>query len=173
LLYRALRKGREDSKDEPGAADFYYGEMEMRRHDRTAPWPERLVLWLYWLVAGYGLRASRALGWLLCVLVVATVLLAAVGFAPPPSTNPLSTTIIGIAPQQHIGFEATPPTMTAARPFPDRLGTAALVALEGAVFRTSDQALTFKGRLIHTTVRFVGPVLLGLALLSIRGRVKR
>ena len=32
-LYRALRKGREDAKDEPGAADFYYGEMEMRRHD--------------------------------------------------------------------------------------------------------------------------------------------
>jgi hypothetical protein len=31
-LYRALRKGREDAKDEPGGADFYYGEMEMRRH---------------------------------------------------------------------------------------------------------------------------------------------
>jgi hypothetical protein len=30
--YRALRKSREDNKDEPGAADFYYGEMEMRRH---------------------------------------------------------------------------------------------------------------------------------------------
>ena len=30
-IYRALRKGREDSKDEPGAVDFYYGEMEMRR----------------------------------------------------------------------------------------------------------------------------------------------
>jgi hypothetical protein len=29
-LYRALRKGREDARDEPGAADFYYGEMEMR-----------------------------------------------------------------------------------------------------------------------------------------------
>jgi hypothetical protein len=25
-------QGREDAKDEPGAADFYYGEMEMRRH---------------------------------------------------------------------------------------------------------------------------------------------
>ena len=36
-LYRALRKGREDAKDEPGAADFYYGEMEMRRHARAAP----------------------------------------------------------------------------------------------------------------------------------------
>lgn len=29
-VYRELRKGREDAKDEPGAADFYYGEMEMR-----------------------------------------------------------------------------------------------------------------------------------------------
>jgi hypothetical protein len=36
-LYRALRKGREDSKDEPGAADLYYGEMEMRRK-ATAPY---------------------------------------------------------------------------------------------------------------------------------------
>jgi hypothetical protein len=33
-LYRALRKAREDNKDAPGAADFYYGEMEMRRHAR-------------------------------------------------------------------------------------------------------------------------------------------
>jgi hypothetical protein len=30
-LYRALRKGRGDIKDEPGAADFYYRVMEMRR----------------------------------------------------------------------------------------------------------------------------------------------
>src|SRR5215212_4945182 len=35
-IYRALRKGREDNKDEPGAADFYYGEMEMRRHAKRA-----------------------------------------------------------------------------------------------------------------------------------------
>ena len=30
-LYRALRKGRGDIKDEPGAADFSYREMELRR----------------------------------------------------------------------------------------------------------------------------------------------
>ena len=30
-IYRDLRKGLEDVKNEPGAADFYYGEMEMRR----------------------------------------------------------------------------------------------------------------------------------------------
>jgi hypothetical protein len=174
LLYRALRKGREDSKDEPGAADFYYGEMEMRRHDRTAPWPERLVLWLYWLVAGYALRASRALGCLLGLLAVATVLLATVGIAPVPLARPLTATITGAPPQQRLQFDATPPpTMTPERPFPDRLGTAVVVAVEGAVFRTADQALTYKGRLIQATLRFVGPVLLGLALLSIRGRVKR
>ena len=28
-LYRQLRKAQEDAKNEPGAADFYYGEMEM------------------------------------------------------------------------------------------------------------------------------------------------
>jgi hypothetical protein len=39
-LYRALRKGREDLKDEPGAADFYYGEMEMRRRARPAGDPD-------------------------------------------------------------------------------------------------------------------------------------
>jgi hypothetical protein len=174
LLYRALRKGREDSKDEPGAADFYYGEMEMRRKDKTAPRPERAVLWLYWLVAGYGLRATRALGCLLVLLAVATVLLATVGFKPAPSATPLAGTITGTPPQQRVQFTATPPpAMTAERPLPARLGTAGLVAVEGAVFRTSDQALTYKGRLIQAALRFVGPVLLGLALLSIRGRVKR
>ncbi len=174
LLYRALRKGREDSKDEPGAADFYYGEMEMRRHDRTAPWPERVVLWLYWLVAGYGLRASRAFGWLLGLLAVATVLLAVVGFPPAPPATPLSATVTGMPPQQRSQFDTNAaPVMAAERPFPDRLGTAALVAVEGAVFRSSEQALTYEGRLIQASLRFVGPVLLGLGLLSIRGRVKR
>ena len=63
-LYRALRTGREDLKDEPGAADFYYGEMEMRRRARTAGNPdgqsgttsrgrvERTILTAYWLVSG-------------------------------------------------------------------------------------------------------------------------
>jgi hypothetical protein len=53
------------------------------------------------------------------------------------------------------------------------VGTAAVVAVEGAVFRASEQQLTYVGRLIQATLRFVGPVLLALAVLSIRGRVKR
>jgi uncharacterized protein YjbI with pentapeptide repeats len=36
-VYRQLRKAFEDGKHEPGAADFYYGEMEMRRHAERHP----------------------------------------------------------------------------------------------------------------------------------------
>src|SRR5262249_16063620 len=60
-VYRSLRKAEEDSKNEPGAADFYYGEMEMRRHAATTTRAERFILKLYWLISGYGLRATRAL----------------------------------------------------------------------------------------------------------------
>jgi uncharacterized protein YjbI with pentapeptide repeats len=171
-VYRTLRKGREDNKDEPGAADFYYGEMEMRRHDPTKPKAERLVLWLYWLTSGYALRASRALAWLLGILVLATVLLAAVGLAQPATVSTVQATIIGTPPNQTIRFQA--PTVAPTNPpFPARLGTAAVVAVEGAVFRASEQQLTYVGRLIQATLRFVGPILLALAVLSIRGRIKR
>ncbi|MFD9892643.1 pentapeptide repeat-containing protein [Amycolatopsis sp. NPDC059027] len=69
-LYRQLRKAREDSKDEPGAADFYYGEMEMRRNDRLASLAERAILTLYWATSGYGLRASRAFVFLVVLLLL-------------------------------------------------------------------------------------------------------
>jgi hypothetical protein len=82
-VYRALRKALEDHKDEPSAADFYYGEMEMRRltrpekrvsvAERLATVGERSILTLYWLVAGYGLRASRALAALLVTIALFAV----------------------------------------------------------------------------------------------------
>ncbi|MFE2720191.1 hypothetical protein ACFXKI_52195 [Streptomyces mirabilis] len=57
-VYRALRKAFEDSKNKPGAADFCYREMEMRRHDRTVTSSaERGLLHAYWMVSGNGLRA--------------------------------------------------------------------------------------------------------------------
>jgi hypothetical protein len=69
-LYRSLRKAREDNKDEAGAGDLYYGEMEMRRRDPhgvqaqrefTRARSERAVLTAYFSLAGYGLKAGRAL----------------------------------------------------------------------------------------------------------------
>ena len=75
-LYRSLRKADEDARNEPAAADFYYGEMEMRRASGDGPRSEHALLFLYWLVSGYGLRASRAFAAL-----VLTVLLFAIGFS--------------------------------------------------------------------------------------------
>jgi hypothetical protein len=74
-IYRSLRRADEDARNEPAAADFYYGEMEMRRADPDCPRSEQVLLFLYWLVSGYGLRASRALAAL-----VVTVFAFAVGF---------------------------------------------------------------------------------------------
>jgi hypothetical protein len=69
-VYRDLRRSFETAANQPGAADFYYGEMEMRRLDSEARPVERLIIWLYWILSGYGLRASRsflALGMLLLI----------------------------------------------------------------------------------------------------------
>jgi len=172
-LYRALRKGREEAKDEPGAADFYYGGMEMRRQSVRRFHPEHLILWLYWVSSGYALRASRALACFTGVVFLATVLLAAVGLPPSEESVAAVGKITGRPPNQSI--QLIPSAVISDKPpsLPTRLGTASLVALEGAVFRSSDQELTYRGRIIQTILRFFGPVLLGLALLSIRARVKR
>jgi hypothetical protein len=84
-IYRQLRKAREDAKDQPGAADFYYGEMEMRRHAppgtrsgagaRLKSRGEHVLLWVNWLTSGYGLRASRALAALAVTVVLFSALL--------------------------------------------------------------------------------------------------
>ncbi|WP_370941796.1 hypothetical protein AB5J62_22050 [Amycolatopsis sp. cg5] len=65
IAYRTLRKSFEDRGNKPGADDFYYGEMLLRRwaprgHAKLARFTHRAVLWLHWLVAGHGLRAWRA-----------------------------------------------------------------------------------------------------------------
>jgi uncharacterized protein YjbI with pentapeptide repeats len=138
-LYRALRKGREDSKDEPGAGDFYYGEMEMRR--RSAPFGERSILWFYWLVSGYGLRASRALLALaFTIAVLGAIPLALWGFRPD-------------------------------RPY----GRAVLFALESSIslLRAPEARLTASGEVIQIFLRIAGPLFFGLAVLSLRGRIKR
>jgi len=140
--YRALRKGREDEGNAPGAGDFYYGEMEMRRYGQ-APRPERIVIWLYWLVSGYSLRASRAVIALALTVVAFGFLFAWWGFRPDQG-----------------------------------LGRGLLFSVEStsSLFRvpeTKDFALTAGGEVLQVIVRLLGPLFFGLALLSLRGRVKR
>jgi hypothetical protein len=138
-VYRELRKGREDAKDEPGAADFYYGEMEMRR--KAAGGVERWLLTGYWAVSGYGLRASRAVVALLVLLAGATVGFRTIGGYP-----------------QHDWRDTS---LYAVRTSTSLLRSAAAVPL------------TRWGQLIEIALRLLAPILLGLAVLAVRGRVKR
>jgi hypothetical protein len=149
-LYRALRKGFEDRKDEPGAADFYYGEMEMRRLSSVDPRnlggqetddrATHVVLTLYWALAGYGLRASRA-----SFAFAAVIGLAALAFA-------------------QWGFNAH-----------TSYGRAALLALQGSVslLRAPEAELSLAGQAIYVFTKLAGPLCFGLGLFSLRGRIKR
>jgi hypothetical protein len=166
--YRALRKGLEDRKDEPGAADFYYGEMELRRK-ATPPSFERLLLGLYWLVAGYGLRASRALATLALVVVAGALVFAGPGFAR--SVTPRCA-VVAATPGGGPVYRCEP----APRPsYAGQLATALAFSAESAtsLLRGPDRALTPLGEWTQVAVRLLGPVLFGLAVLSLRGRVKR
>lgn len=137
--YRALRKGLEDFGNYPDASDFYYGEMEMRRHGAPTR-GEALVLFGYWIASGYGLRASRAL-----ICLVAAILLASVALTL-------------------WGFPAAVP-----------YGRAMLFATDSSVslLRAPTARVTDAGEITVIVLRLVGPLLFGLALLALRGRVRR
>jgi hypothetical protein len=174
-VYRALRKAFEDNKNEPGAADFYYGEMEMRRHDRTAASrAERGLLHAYWMLSGYGLRALRALGWLAAAMLVTLVLLMGFGL---PKEDPKKEATGTVPPGGgkvtfHIDKD-DPQNPTGNRFSGKRFEKALNVTLNSVVFRSSGQDLTTAGTYIEMTSRLVEPALLALAVLAVRGRIKR
>lgn len=140
--YRALRKGREDNKDEPGAADFYYGEMEMRRRGATGP--ERAVLELYRVVSGYGIRASRSFLFLIATIVAAAFALHAGGFKSEQTL--LDSFIYSVE--------------------------SAASFFRGPTVIAGSELDTF-GHIVQIILRLLGPLFFGLALLALRGRVKR
>jgi hypothetical protein len=181
-LYRQLRKAQEDAKNEPGAADLYYGEMEMRRLARTTPVAERGILWVYWLISGYGLRALRSLGALVIIGLIVTIALIGWGLgATAPITTPpqhLAGTVT-TTPHKPAKINAVLSGITPELPLADqrwtseRAGTALEVTLESFVFRSTDQPLTSAGTWTTIIARILGPVLLALSLLAVRNRVKR
>ncbi|MFF8729452.1 pentapeptide repeat-containing protein [Streptomyces sp. NPDC015171] len=174
-VYRQLRKALEDGKNEPGAADFYYGEMEMRRHDLEAPRGERMILGLYWAVSGYGLRAFRALAWL-GLAMTATVLAMMLWGLPRNDPDLVSKGSI----------DRSEVTLTTKQPDPvnpegpyhrrlsnERFEKSLRVVANSVIFRASGQNLTTTGTYVEMTARLVEPALLGLAVLAVRSRVKR
>jgi Pentapeptide repeats (9 copies) len=142
VLYRQLRKALEDAKNEPGAADFYYGEMEMRR--AASRGGDRVLLWLYWLTSGYGLRAGRAL--MALAVVVATLAVA----------------------MQYAGFPGKPVGYLDALLYSLR----SAVSVEVKTPALPEQ-VTRWGQLVRILLRVTGPLFVGLAILAVRNRVKR
>ncbi len=144
--YRALRKSHEDAKNEPGAADFYYGEMEMRRYAHNTRWPERIIITLYWLAAGYGLRAMRSIWSLAASVAFAALLLEYTGFTHHFHPGYLDTLIYSMQ---------------------------SILALSLQNGHIAQAALTRPGQVIHMALRVIGPGLIAMALLSVRNRIKR
>ncbi|MGB0095670.1 MAG: hypothetical protein WBP81_24410 [Solirubrobacteraceae bacterium] len=102
------------------------------------------IISLYWLLSGYGLRASRAL--LALVVTIA---------------------VLGAIPLTLWGFRPAPP-----------YGRALLFALQSSISllrppTTTPGRETAGGQVIEIFLRLAGPLFVGLALLALRGRVKR
>jgi uncharacterized protein YjbI with pentapeptide repeats len=174
-VYRQLRKSLEDSKNEPDAADFYYGEMEMRRNDHSRPRPERLLLNLYWLASGYGLRAGRSLAWLAISMMITLTALVLWGIPSQASTTISHGTFNG---RTFTETTERVKTIHPSGPLLDRVSMkrseqALRVVVNSVAFRSSGQHLTTTGAYIEMASRLAEPVLLGLAVLAIRSRLKR
>ncbi|MFD3456351.1 pentapeptide repeat-containing protein [Streptomyces sp. NPDC058691] len=174
-LYRQLRKSLEDGKNEPDAADFYYGEMEMRRNDPGRPRSERCLLAVYWALSGYGLRASRAVGWLLGAMATTVLAMMLWGLAAQ-DVDPVSR---GTVDGRRVELTTrTPAPVNPSGPYSrrvsgDRFERSLRVVVNSVVFRSSEQGLTTAGTYIEMTSRVTEPILLAFAALAVRSRVKR
>ncbi|MCU1670508.1 MAG: hypothetical protein JWP40_3435 [Blastococcus sp.] len=170
VLYRQVRKAIEDSKNEPGAADFYYGEMEMRRAAATRR-PDKTLLWLYWASCGYALRARRALAWLAVVIAATIAALTLAGF-PTSGTDLIAhgtlTAPAGAQPITVTIHQADPVKALSAR-----AEKATEITLNAVIFRGADTQLTTTGRYLDIIARLLGPLLLGLSVVAVRNQVKR
>jgi hypothetical protein len=166
----------EDAKDEPGANDFYYGEMDARRHDPLTPRGERLLLYAYWLVSGYGLRATRALGFLLAAMVATWLATMAVGLPDSSAHQQITGTVSARDGQVSLNTSVPDPRLDLSWParFTDvRAESSSLIVVNSVVFRSSGQSLTPIGTWIEMASRISEPVLIGFAAIAARGRIKR
>ncbi|MFH8663111.1 pentapeptide repeat-containing protein [Streptomyces afghaniensis] len=174
-VYRQLRKAFEDAKNEPGSADFYYGEMEMRRHSHDdTPRVERGLLHAYWLLSGYGLRASRAAGWLIAAMITTIVLLMGFGLPQNSPRQEASGTVPAGGGRVTFAIDKDEPQNPTHDRFTGKRFEKALnVTLNSVIFRSSGQDLTTTGTYIEMGSRLLEPALLALAVLAVRGRIKR
>lgn len=179
-VYRRLRKAVESSKDDSGAADFYYGEMLMRRRQRLrdirrgnlasrlAALADYSLLSIYWGISGFGLRVGRSLGAFALLVGLCAVPLASLGYpVAMPQFVPFGTTSDGAL---IYGLEEP-----SSNGFGDNLDRALRLAAQSSVslLHAPAQQLTPTGEWIVLFLRFCGPIVLGLAILAVRNKLRR
>jgi hypothetical protein len=121
------------------------------------------------LVSGYGLRAWRAFATLLFVILVAAGIFVTVGFKPPVSPQIVAVGVTSLGRTAYDQREVPRPSSW------EQLPDAFTFSAESAVslLRPPDRPLTFAGRWTNVVMQILGPVLFGLIVLSLRGRVTR
>ena len=133
-------------------------------------WAERILLYGYWGVSGYGLRASRALLTLIAVVAGAAMLYTMLAFAtvtPPPAQ------ILMIDPSSG-AVTYTPPTEQTAPGFGTALEYSARESISLLQARSMPAIdTTGVGTVLDFLLRLAGPVLLAFAILALRARTKR
>ncbi len=148
-VYRQLRTSLEATKDYAGASDFYYGEMEMRR---SAAWHsggwrafvDWVVIWMYWLISGYGLGAWRAFATFTVVVALATVLFQFNDFSPGAAELGYVDTVVYTL-KSSISLWRPP----------------------------ADTELTLGENLVQITLRILAPALFALGVFALRARIRR
>jgi hypothetical protein len=127
-----------------------------------------MLLWCYWAVSGYGLRASRAVFAWVVLVVVGAAIFAGFGFKPPVSPQIVP---VDVSRGQAIYEKRDVPRRSSWEQLPEAVAFSA--ESTASLFRAPDRALTLPGRWAQMVLRVLGPVLFGLAILSLRGRVRR
>jgi hypothetical protein len=157
-VFRDLKANLEDQRDYPEAGDFYYAEMELRR--RQAGWFRKPLLFLYWLVSGYGEKPMRSL-----IAFLAIVLVLAGGFKNTWFT-------LG----QPVSWHEYDPAPTNQRAFRPAANEAIGQALKSVVLQQRGGYLVPDSPWAHhltLLANIVGPIQLSLFFLAMRRRFRR
>jgi len=151
-VYRELKQNFEERRDYERARDFHYGEKEMRRKNPDSSLGLRLMLWLYWLVSGYGERCLRPLVWAGILFIMCAGFYLGLGLCPKGESTRLA--MMNTWNWLGYSFLYSFQVMTLLRP-------------------TDFEPAGLCGRFVYTAQSLLGPLLIGLFALALRQRLKR
>lgn len=146
-VYRELKQNYEDRRDYERASDFHYGEKEMRRKNPETSYGLKLLLYVYWLVSGYGERVLLPFVWAVVLWMACAIGYHAWGLSPRHQ----SATPVVISVWDYLDYSLR--VMTLLKP--------------------EDLIPNGCAKYVNTAESLLGPLLIGLFALTLRQRLKR